>query len=510
MSGSGGFGRLYRDLGYAPSRRICRTGFLDLVFGQIYADPSQMAEMFCTGLPMSYDLERLRQDVSLLDRAPDKLDANATDARFLLRLPHILWVLLRAGRRTRRMMRSAQRHFEQQIVPEFDAWVEREQGVDVGYLNTSELLKCLDGRLAVILDQFAPEFLKPGLFGGLAFVRLEGKLMRILGEPRGQRMARALVQGLEVDWRCGPDAWLQQGAELSLPEFLQRYGHRAMGEMELANPRWHEESASLEQLRRQYSSRASDTSDHLLERAHDRRARAESRLPKILAAHGASSLVGAIREDLAAARQLLPYREIGKHYLMQGYDLIRQVIQALADRLNLAGDIYFLKLDELHRCGAESPLADNVDRATLIEKRRFSWRVLQRLSIPDYVDADALDQIPPHSPEEEDGGWIDATALSNGVARGPILTWEDASPVDAQRTGYVLVCTALDPGLTPLLSGACALVVERGGVLSHGAAVARQLGIPAVACANLRHRLEGASWLVVDGSRGRVMMERRA
>jgi pyruvate,water dikinase len=281
-----------------------------------------------------------------------------------------------------------------------------------------------------------------------------------------------------------------------------------MGEMELANPRWHEESASVEQLLYKHASGVGDSSDHLFKQAQKRRVRAETRLPKMLAAHGASSLVESIQEDLAVVKQLLPYREIGKHYLMEGYDLIRQVIQSLADRLQLGKDIYFLDLKELHRCGAGLPLADSVEPSMLTEQRRFQWQVLQRVSLPDFVDANSLEHVQRRIPVAGDEGWIDATALSNGVARGPIVRLDDHDSADVRRTGYVLVCTALDSGLTALMSGACALVVQRGGILSHGAAVARQLGIPAVALANLR--FEGAKWLVVDGSRGRVKMERGA
>ena len=54
--------------------------------------------------------------------------------------------------------------------------------------------------------------------------------------------------------------------------------------------------------------------------------------------------------------------------------------------------------------------------------------------------------------------------------------------LDVSEARYVLVCPSTDPGWTPLFMNACALIVERGGVLSHGAIVARDFGIPAVVC----------------------------
>ena len=156
----------------------------------------------------------------------------------------------RAARRTKRMMRSADQRFEQRVVPDLESYLEVEQGVDLERLDTHELLRCLDERRAKILDRVAVELLKPGLFGGLAFARVEDRLVRILGQKKGSRVARTLVEGLEVDWRCGPDAWLEQAAEaeVSLSPFLKRYGHRAPEEMELATPRWREEPADVEHL----------------------------------------------------------------------------------------------------------------------------------------------------------------------------------------------------------------------------------------------------------------------
>ncbi len=250
MSGAGGFGHLYRELGYSPSRRICGEGYLDLVFGRIYALPRRMAEMFCAGLPLSYDMDRLRQDASRLERAPDVFDANATDGSFLLRVPHIAAVLLRASHRVKRLMRNARRQFEHQVIPDWEAYVEVERNIDLQRLDTHELLQCLHQRRARILDRVAAELMKPGLFGGLAFARVEDKLVQLLGQTRGARVARTLVQGLETDWRCGPDAWLDQAAEaeISLSSFLERFGHRAAGEMELATRRWREQAADAERL----------------------------------------------------------------------------------------------------------------------------------------------------------------------------------------------------------------------------------------------------------------------
>jgi pyruvate,water dikinase len=320
---------------------------------------------------------------------------------------------------------------------------------------------------------------------------------------------RTLIQALDVDGRCGPDAWLRQATDPTLPQLLARFGHRAAGEWELAHPRWREQPATLQQLLRTHRLDSRDAPRPALEKARRRRERAERRLPQMLSACGASSVVEQVQRDLATVRNLLPYREIGKHYLMMGYDLIRQAVEALADRLDLGPDIYFLTMQELRQYVAGERLATQGQATTLVGQRRFQWQVLSRVALPDVVDGQTIDGILNDVPSAAGDEWIEATSLSNGVARGPVrLVAEQTAVVDPARTGYVLVCEALDPSLTPLLAGACALVVRRGGMLSHGAAVARQMGLPAVACPRLPVSINDANWLVVDGSRGRVRMER--
>ena len=93
-------------------------------------------------------------------------------------------------------------------------------------------------------------------------------------------------------------------------------------------------------------------------------------------------------------------------------------------------------------------------------------------------------------------------AISAGTARGPVRLWTAAKPAYDMPAGSVLVCPSLDTGLTPLLLRAAAVVVERGGLLSHGAIVARQLGIPAVALAGAGQLLRDGQVVVVDGDFG--------
>jgi len=238
--------------------------------------------------------------------------------------------------------------------------------------------------------------------------------------------------------------------------------------------------------------------DDIHRQNRERRQQAEHDLPGILANAGGSSLREDIEAKLAEARTLLPYRETGKYYLMMGYELIRQALEELARRWDLGGGIYFLQRDELRRFHGEAAAL----RAKIAE-RKSRWQVLQRLDAPDIVDSQNLDGLglpPPIAAASE----LVGAAMAPGVATGIARVVADPQSAGDLGTDYILVCASTDPGWTPLFLNARGLVVERGGVLSHGAIVARDFGIPAVACPHATQQISDGALIRVDGNQGRV------
>jgi phosphoenolpyruvate synthase/pyruvate phosphate dikinase len=94
-------------------------------------------------------------------------------------------------------------------------------------------------------------------------------------------------------------------------------------------------------------------------------------------------------------------------------------------------------------------------------------------------------------------------AIASGVATGRARVVFDPLQSNLEQ-GDILVCPSTDPGWTPLFLTAGGLVIERGGVLSHGAIVARDFGIPAVACPHATRALRDGDRIRVDGNTGRV------
>jgi pyruvate,water dikinase len=94
--------------------------------------------------------------------------------------------------------------------------------------------------------------------------------------------------------------------------------------------------------------------------------------------------------------------------------------------------------------------------------------------------------------------------LAAGVAEGTTLVLESPTEVSTAEK-YVLVCPSTDPAWVPLFLGASALLMESGGVLSHGAIVAREFGLPAVAgLPGIQQRLRTGQRVRVDGNTGTV------
>lgn len=280
--------------------------------------------------------------------------------------------------------------------------------------------------------------------------------------------------------------------------FLERFGHRCLGEMELSNPRWREDAGYLRTLAARFA-RAEARDPRAVHEANlSRRHKAEMTLPETLRDHGGSCFEREIRREIERARRLLPYRERGKHYLMMGYELIRRVTEELARRSGLGRAIYFLETDELSRA-----LDDPEAMRERVERRRIRRASAQRLHAPDLIDSQCLERLG-QRPEVPGGRTLPAKPLSGGVAEGPACVVADPSVDTDLPEGFVLVCGSTDPAWTPLFVDASALIVERGGALSHGAIVARDFGIPAVALSEATRILSPGQRVRVDGSNGMV------
>lgn len=285
-------------------------------------------------------------------------------------------------------------------------------------------------------------------------------------------------------------------------EFLAVYGHRAPDrEIDPGLPRLAEDPSYVIDLIRGY-----------LRSPASLPARPESGAAQARAA--ADHLVAAVRRAKGPLRALLLRSLLGRHRELGGmrerpkFDLVRVI--ALARRtLRRAGttlaaqgvlddpdDVFFLDPADLRTMSARG-----LDVRGLVAANREEYRrELRRRAVPRLLVSDGETV---YGPAAAMGGMV-GTPVSPGVYEGVARVLD--SPVGATlQPGEILVATSTDPGWTPLFLLAGALVMEVGGVISHGAVVAREYGIPAVAgIFEATTRLRTGQRIRVDGTSGAV------
>jgi len=512
MSARDGFMGLYHDLGFAPSARVLNEGFLVLVAGRVYADVERSAELFFGDFPLSYDPEDPNFGPEQLLGAPKRFNYERAGAKFLLKLPYYLYRMLRAGRILRRVARDCRKKFEQNKVPEFLEFAERARRKNLSAMSEAELLAELEERERIGLHQFGRETLKPGFLASYYHSRVVGNLELIFGPEQGALLAATLLRGLDGDKtvECNMALYRVAQGQISLEDFLKTFGHRAANEFELSEPRWSEDSGLLLRSVENYKRIASGGRPavnplglHECQRAE--RKETEARLGQVLTAHGAGSLEDEIRADLLGAQEYVPYRETGKHYFMLAMALVREALEELALRSGLGKDLYFLHRDEL----AAFP-ARREELTKQIAARKVRWQALRRLPVPQVLSSAALEALgrPEEQPVAQDGVFA-GTGVAVGAGSGPARVLQSPNEAGDLGTGYILVCPSTDPGWAPLFVQAQGLIVERGGMLSHGAIVARDFGIPAVVLKDATRLIPNGALVKIDGSRGRVEITAR-
>jgi len=502
-----GFYRLYRLLGYRPAKSI-RTGeFLHLIAGRIYADTASLANLFWDGIPLSYDDEAIIDQGKLGEGAPTQFQADAVNSQFLWKLPGNLWSLARLSGRIARRKRNAAQRYEKKIRPTFLAYVEEKQAQDLSHLTVEELVAELSQRCEQVLADFGAESLIPGFLASHAFDSLRRTLVQLGGQEQGEALAFDLVSGLPGDAAYEQHEMLEQTAQENVeePEFLAAYGHRGPAEMELAEPRWSEDparfSAHLAQLRSGGVSELSALTRHRRRQAIERREAATAELPDRLAVWGGSSFTEEVERHRRDALRLLPYRELAKNDLLRGYALIRIVTEELGRRLEIGSGVYYLNFGQL----VSYPLFSERISSD-IEERQRRRRILRRIDFPDVVTVRSL-QANDQKEKWKKADRLVGSALAGGAGEGAAHI--AAHPGDVSPTEpYVLVCRSTDPSWTPQLLRARGLVVEHGGALSHGAIIARELGVPAIACEGATQRIPPGAAVQVDGDRGIITLLR--
>lgn len=292
----------------------------------------------------------------------------------------------------------------------------------------------------------------------------------------------------------------------TMPEFLSEYGFRCAGEIEVSNPSWRERPDLVQRLVDKYRTapERQDLAAAAAARSQER-TRAEKEL--LAALPLPKRLLGRLLIRLAAT--YIPLREEGKAALAKGFDGARAACAVRGAQLVAAGviddarDVFYLTLDEIR--GTPPPNARD-----LVAARRELRAAYEQIDVPDAWVGPPV-PVPLAPAGEQDVETVTGVAAAHGVAEGFARVLASADDLDDLEPDEILVCRTTDPSWASAFHLAAGAVIDIGSTSSHGAIVAREMGMPCViGTGDGTGVLRTGDLIRVDGGAGVVTVLKRA
>jgi pyruvate,water dikinase len=291
--------------------------------------------------------------------------------------------------------------------------------------------------------------------------------------------------------------------------YLKEYGHRAVGESDVMSPRFAENPDGLLDVIRGHLLRDNPTS---IETVHQRQTGARAAaVARIQSSFGwrwhERILFRWWHHDLC---RYLALREANRHHLMYFTSAVRRLLLTLGGVLAADGtiasedDVFFLTIDELRAlCNRQG----GRDSKANVRARRAERERQAMTTVPDFIGGIPVVK----DAAERARGALLGLPISTGYAEGTARLVRSTNDFTRVQAGDILVVSVIDPGLAPLFGLAGGLIAEMGGILSHGAIIAREYGIPAVAnVAGIMDLLHDSDRVAVDANAGEIRLLGRA
>lgn len=333
----------------------------------------------------------------------------------------------------------------------------------------------------------------------------------IKGDPTSATsLAEAEASNLAAAYLAGT---LPPVAQRAVASFLNRYGMRGLAEIDMGRPRWREEPTAVFQTLKSYLriDEPEQAPDAVFSRGEAAAAEDIESLAQAMEPGPRGGLKAAlVRAATHRTRALAGLRESPKFLIIRLFGIVRAGLlaqgQALVaqGRLTQPDDLFFLRVEELRALAMGS---QREWKPLIAERRQRYARELERRQVPRLLFGDGQSFYEGvTAPEGLEEGVIVGSPVSPGVAEGVVRVVFDPTQT-ALLPGEILVCPGTDPAWTPLFLAAGGLVMEVGGLMTHGSVVAREYGIPAVVGVHeATTRLRTGQRVRVDGSAGRVVV----
>ncbi len=286
----------------------------------------------------------------------------------------------------------------------------------------------------------------------------------------------------------------------AIEAYLERYGMRCVGEIDITRPRWRERPTTLvpvilDNVRNFGPGAAERRFEQGRQKAREKE---EEILSRLRALPDGDRKADETKRMIDRVRTFIGYREYPKYNIISRYFVYKQALLAEAERLVRAGvvaereDVFYLTFQEFH----DAVRAHQVD-GRLIQRRAEAFRSYHALTPPRVLTSDGEAVSGSYGRDDVPAGALTGLPVSAGTVEGRarvVLDMADA----VLEAGDILVTSFTDPSWSPLFVSIAGLVTEVGGLMTHGAVIAREYGLPAVV------GVAQATRLIRDGQRIRV------
>jgi rifampicin phosphotransferase len=312
----------------------------------------------------------------------------------------------------------------------------------------------------------------------------------------------AFLRQVEDDGFLDELAKLPGGEEArdAIEGWLEKYGMRCVGEIDITRPRWSERPSTLVPVIlgniRNFEPGAG--ARRFEQGRQEAWAKEQDVLERLRALPDGERASDETKRMIDRVRTFIGYREYPKYGMVSRYFVYKQALLKEAERLVQAHalrekeDIFYLRFPELYDVVRTNHVDDQ-----LIRRRKAAFRSYQALTPPRVLTSDGEIITGAYRRDDVPTGALVGLPVSAGVIEGRARVILDMAQADLEA-GDILVTAYTDPSWTPLFVAITGLVTEVGGLMTHGAVIAREYGLPAVV------GVENATRLIPDGQRIRV------
>ncbi|THA58057.1 rifamycin-inactivating phosphotransferase [Streptomyces sp. A1136] len=292
------------------------------------------------------------------------------------------------------------------------------------------------------------------------------------------------------------------GAEArdAIEGYLDRYGMRCVGEIDITRPRWRERPTSLipvilDNVRNFEPGAAGRRFEQGRQKAQKKE---QDVLARLRALPDGERKADEAKGMIDRVRTFIGYREYPKYDIVSRYFIYKQALSEEAERLVRAGvlagkeDVFYLTFQEFHEVARSNRVDDR-----LIRQREEAFRSYRALTPPRVLTSDGECVTGAYRRDDVPAGALVGLPVSTGTVEGRARVVLDIAEAELEA-GDILVTAHTDPSWSPLFVAIAGLVTEVGGLMTHGAVIAREYGLPAVV------GVEHATRLIRDGQRIRL------